>query len=122
MAIVGIAWLCVPIQRFSFGIEARITPTILLNWVCAPFVGFRFSPGALENQRLRRMIACEICGAARLVGVMQNIRQAPRFGQIITRLIEMPGGLRRHQSIPSRRISPISGMRSRYAPARNGKA
>jgi hypothetical protein len=61
---------------------------------------------------LRRMQAREISCAARFVGPMVRVEQLLRLVQKFARLGEERNGLRLYRSMPSARISCISGMRS----------
>ena len=51
-------------------------------------------------------------------GAALFLRFARRFGEILSRFIEMLSRLPGQKSIPSRRISRIKDVRFRYAPAR----
>jgi len=80
-------------------------------------MSFHRVSGSLGDQRLCGMEAREIGGAARRfveIDVTQDVgfaEQSMSFGEKVS-------GFGRQNSIPSRRISRISGVRSLYEPAR----
>jgi hypothetical protein len=71
--------------------------------------------GSFDDESLRRMKANKTGGASGFVGVVENIDQRAR--QIIARLVEVLGRLRRYRSTPSRRTSCVSEVRSRWNPS-----
>ena len=77
------------------------------------------SAGSLEDERLRRVEAGKIACPPGLVR-QRDAQHCLRLRQFLAGLGEMLSGFRRHRSTPSRRISCISGVRSRHAPARKG--
>jgi hypothetical protein len=70
------------------------------------------SVGPLEDQGLSGMKGAEIGGSACLFAEF-NGEDGSSVGERLARLVEVPVGLGLHRSMPSRRISCISGVRSR---------
>jgi hypothetical protein len=67
--------------------------------------------GALGDESLRGMKSGQVSGARRLA-VMHHIEQATCLAQSLARPVEVFRGLGRHRSMPSRRTSRISDVRS----------
>src|SRR4051812_41264562 len=81
---------------------------------------FRHLPRAVVNQRLSSMIGAQVCltsGDTRHLGLIKAC-----VGKAFTCLGKKPLGFRRQNSIPSVRISCISGDLSWYTCAANGFA
>jgi hypothetical protein len=70
------------------------------------------SAGPFEDQGLGGMEGAEIGGSA---GVFAEVdgENSPSVRERLARLVEVTPRLRLHRSMPSRRISCISGVRSR---------
>jgi hypothetical protein len=75
-------------------------------------MGLGYLVGALEDEGLRGMEGAEIGGSAGVFAEL-DCEYRPSVRERLTSLIEVPIGLGRHRSMPSRRISCISGVRSR---------
>jgi hypothetical protein len=74
-------------------------------------VGFGVSSRAFRDQRLRRVKAREV-GIAAGVFAYSGGENSSRATQALTGLVQMLLRFRRHRSMPSRRISRISEVRS----------
>lgn len=84
-------------------------------------MGFGDLAGLLEDQGLRGMEHRQISAAPGIVA--EPITQGGLgVDKALLRFFEIAAGLRRHRSRPSRLSSCMSGVRSRYEPARYGMA
>jgi len=63
------------------------------------------------------MEGAEIGGSAGVFAELDR-EYGPSVSERLSSLVEVPIGLGRHRSMPSQRISCISGVRSRREPAR----
>jgi hypothetical protein len=86
-----------------------------------PSVGFRHLSSALKDKSLRSVKCAEI---GRTPGIVADADReyCLSTGEALARLVDVGTGFRCQTSIPSRRISCINGVSSRYIPARNGIA
>ena len=67
--------------------------------------------GTVSDQGLCCMEGCQVRIARRIFGDTGRENDSGAH-QTFPRLVEVPGGLGRHRSTPSRRISRIKGVRS----------
>jgi hypothetical protein len=68
--------------------------------------------GPLEDEGLGGMERAEIGGSSGIFAELDR-EYGPSVSKRLASLVEVPSGLGRHKSMPSRRISCISGERSR---------
>ncbi len=96
----------------QLGVNSRVPLRQQVELAVYALVGFGDLSRTLRNQSLRRMVSGEIGCAADFVDVVHHVEQTARFAEILSRLVEMLTRFRRHKSIPSRRISLMSDVRS----------
>jgi len=84
-------------------------------------MGLGRSVGPLKDQGLSGVKGAEISGSAGFFAEIDG-EDGSSVGERLARLVKVPVGLGLHRSMPSRRISCISGVRSWYDPAQYGIA